>query len=149
VGLRDFLRRVFVTGPEGEVARDVVDDVVSTAGIEDDLLAMGTSAVMGRAVPLGDTLLLPSRLVFTLPDHELRLVAPGSQDALTRSLRRAVRDRAEEQLARSGADDGEPHAVVGADDLRVTLVAGSVREADAWFEVRPEVRPDLRPEELT
>jgi hypothetical protein len=98
-----------------------------------DLLAMGTAAVMARAMSLGETLVLPSHVVFTLPREELRLFESDQlRDGLTRSLQRAVAQRAEEHVGRLRRAHAEPVTVVGG-DLRITMVAGAEREVDARF----------------
>jgi hypothetical protein len=109
-------------------------------------VAIAASAVLGRAVLLEDTLLLPGRVVITLPPDDLRLLAdPSALNAVTRSLRRAVRGGVTECLERLGRSGTDGSVVVrGVDDLRVTLVEGSLREADAWFEVRPAARADAQ-----
>jgi len=109
--------------------------------VADDLLAMGTAAVMGRAMSLGDTLVLPSHVVFTLPREELLLFASDHlRDGLTRSLRRAVATQVADHVARLREVHSEPVIVIG-DQLRVVLVAGEEREVDARFSGPGAERP--------
>jgi len=101
----------------------------------DDLLALGTAAVMSRAMPLGDTLVLPSHVVFTLPEEELRLfTAPRLRDGLTRSLQKAVQQRSQEHLTRLRRAHGSQVVALGGDDLRISLVEGELRDAEARFD---------------
>jgi len=118
--------------------RRFLRDLLGTGSMQDlgdDLLALGAAAVMGRAMPLGDTLVVPSHVVLTLPAEELALfTSPRLREGLTRSLRRAVQLRTQEQLSRLRRVHGSQVVALGGDDLRLTLVEGEVREADARFE---------------
>lgn len=124
--MRDVLRRLLGAGTGPMVGAD--------------LLAMGTAAVMARAMSLGETLVLPSHVVFTLPREELQLFESDQlRDGLTRSLQRAVAQRAEEHVGRLRRARAEPGTVVGG-DLRITLVAGAEREVEARFS-GPDIMP--------
>lgn len=115
---------------------DVLRGLLGVRGgptVGDDLLAMGVTAVMGRAMSLGDTVVLPSHVVFTLPREELQLFASDRlRDGLTAALRREVARRTDEHVARLSRQHGENVTVIGG-ELRLSFVAGDVREVDARF----------------
>jgi hypothetical protein len=113
----------------------------SAQSVGHDLLEIGAEAVMGRVMSLGDTLVLPSHVVFTLPAEELALFESDQlRDTLTRSLQQAVQARVQEQMTRRCRGHGEQITVIGGAGLRVSLVAGAVREADARFS-SPDATP--------
>ena len=121
-------------------------DLLGTGSLQDlgdDLLSLGTAAVMGRAMPLGDTLVLPGHVVLTLPAEELALfTSPRLLEGLTRSLRRSVHLRTQEQLSRLRRLHGSQVVALGGDDLRLTLVEGDVRDVEARFEAPYQARAE-------
>lgn len=106
----------------------------SGRAFEEHLLAMGTAAVLARAVPLGDTLVLPGLVVFTLPAEDLRRFrSPRRRDGLARALQMEVSRRCGHYRARRRRAEGAQVRLLGGDGLRVGLVEGDVREVEARF----------------